>query len=108
MLYNHAHLNMFTHNYSRNHSSFLSFAYFVTEIPLFGVLTSHDKADKEDSKKYEQTKREFIAMLGIPKTRFLCCTNYCDDYADQKDTELAQASFPELDIPVIKFMKEVS
>ena len=67
------------------------------------MLTGCDKAND----RYKQAEEGFLAALGIPKTRYIGCTNYCDDYAAAKDVSLRQASFPELDVPVIRFMQEV-
>ena len=84
-------------------SNVVIFHFVIPEIPIFGVLTGCDKAKD----RYKQAEEGFLAALGIPRTRYIGCTNYCDDYAAAKDVSLRQASFPELDVPVIRFMQEV-
>ncbi|XP_046342066.2 uncharacterized protein LOC124122915 [Haliotis rufescens] len=78
-------------------------------IPVYGVLTKQDKVGsgvltKED---YDKREKQFIDALGLAGSlhRLLRCRNYCDDvdHGQRTDTVL-----PELDLPALKFMTQVS
>ncbi|XP_067678517.1 uncharacterized protein [Haliotis asinina] len=78
-------------------------------IPVFGVLTKQDKVGTAVLSKELYNKREaqFIDALGLvgSRHRLLRCSNYCDDVDHGHRTETV---LPELDLPVLKFMTQVS
>ena len=76
-------------------------------IPIFGVLTHKDKINEED-KDYQAREKDFREGLGLPNNRFLLCTTYCDDYDKQHGKSRLDQRHPELDIPILKFMRQVS
>ena len=76
-------------------------------IPIFGVLTHKDKINEED-KDYKALEKDFREGLGLPNNRFLLCTTYCDDYDKQRGTNRMDQRHPELDIPILQFMRQVS
>ncbi|XP_078317387.1 uncharacterized protein LOC111104536 [Crassostrea virginica] len=76
-------------------------------IPIFGVLTHKDKINEED-KDYKALEKDFREGLGLPNNHFLLCTTYCDDYDKQRGTNRMDQRHPELDIPILQFMRQVS
>ncbi|XP_048777138.1 uncharacterized protein LOC125681198 [Ostrea edulis] len=74
-------------------------------VPLFGVLTQRDKIINLEE--YETKKKEFCSRLGLPNNRFLLCTNYCDDYDAHTGLSRLNQVFPELDVPILSFMRQV-
>ena len=75
-------------------------------IPIFGVLTHKDKINLDD-KDYQSLEKDFRKDLGLPDNRFLLCTNYCDDYDTLKGKSRMDQRHPELDIPILEFMRQV-
>ncbi|KAK3585111.1 hypothetical protein CHS0354_004300 [Potamilus streckersoni] len=71
-------------------------------IPIYGVLTHADKVDEKE----ETREREFVSCLGLEgsRHRFLICRNYCDDV---DHGERMDKCFPELDVPVLRFLKAI-
>ena len=76
-------------------------------IPIFGVLTHKDKINLED-KDFQALEKDFKEGLGLPNNRFLLCTTYCDDYDNHLGRSRLDQRHPELDIPILKFMRQVS
>lgn len=76
-------------------------------IPIFGVLTHKDEISRDDSD-YLRLEQEFREGLGIPENRFLLCTTYCDAYDKHQGKSRLDHRHPALDIPVLKFMRQVS
>ena len=66
-----------------------------------------DKINPDD-KDYQTLEREFKEGLGLQNNRFLLCTSYCDDYDESKGKSRLEQRYPELDIPILKFMQQVS
>ena len=75
-------------------------------IPIFGVLTHKDKINEED-KDFQALEKDFREGLGLPDNRFLLCTTYCDDYDKHYGKSRLDQRHPELDIPILKFMRQV-
>ncbi|XP_022293434.2 uncharacterized protein LOC111104026 [Crassostrea virginica] len=75
-------------------------------IPVFGVLTQKDRINEED-KDYQALEKDFREGLGLPYNRFLLCTTYCDDYDMHHGKSRLDQRHPELDIPILKFMRQV-
>lgn len=76
-------------------------------IPIFGVLTHEDKISIDDSD-YMRLEQEFREGLGIPEYRFLLCTTYCDAYDKHHGKSRLDQRHPTIDIPILKFMRQVS
>ncbi|KAK3105090.1 hypothetical protein FSP39_017119, partial [Pinctada imbricata] len=76
-------------------------------IPRYGVLTHCDKVDVEDET-FLRKEKDFKAHLGLPDNRYMRCHNYCDDIDRTYGTNRLEENIPEIDIPVIKFMTQVS
>ncbi|KAK3104891.1 hypothetical protein FSP39_012559, partial [Pinctada imbricata] len=76
-------------------------------IPRYGVLTHCDLVDVEDEA-FLRKERDFKARLGLPDNRYMRCRNYCDDIDRIYGTNRLEETIPEIDIPVIKFMTQVS
>ena len=76
-------------------------------IPIFGVLTHKDKIDP-DGDEYQTLEKEFKEGLGLQDNRFLLCTSYCDDYDKLRGKSRLDQRHPELDIPILRFMQQVS
>ena len=76
-------------------------------IPIFGVLTHKDKINEED-KDFQALEKDFREGLGLPENRFLLCTTYCEDYDKHHGKSRLDQRHPELDIPILKFMRQVS
>nr|XP_022292955.1 uncharacterized protein LOC111103782 isoform X2 [Crassostrea virginica] len=75
-------------------------------IPIFGVLTHKDKIDP-DGDEYQTLEKDFKEGLGLQDNRFLLCTSYCDDYDKLHGKSRLDQRHPELDIPILRFMKQV-
>ncbi|XP_061169575.1 uncharacterized protein LOC133178939 [Saccostrea echinata] len=75
------------------------------EVPVFGVLTELDKVN--DWEALAIKKKEFCSKLGLPETRLLLCTNYCDDYDKCSGNSRLNQVHPELDVPILSFMRQV-
>ncbi|XP_062600443.1 uncharacterized protein LOC134262072 isoform X3 [Saccostrea cucullata] len=75
-------------------------------IPIFGVLTHRDEIDRGDAD-YIKQEKEFREGLGLPENRFLLCTTYCDTYDKYVGKSRLDHRHPELDIPILKFMRQV-
>nr|XP_022291792.1 uncharacterized protein LOC111103078 [Crassostrea virginica]XP_022291793.1 uncharacterized protein LOC111103078 [Crassostrea virginica]XP_022291794.1 uncharacterized protein LOC111103078 [Crassostrea virginica] len=76
-------------------------------IPIYGVLTHKDKINPKN-KDYQSLEKDFRQdLLGLPENRFLLCTNYCDDYDTLKEKKRMDQRHPELDIPILEFMRQV-
>ena len=81
---------------------------YFSVLPIFGVLTHKDKINENDED-YKTLEKDFRQGLGIPKkTRFLLCTTYCDDYDDHLGKSRQDQRHPELDIPILVHMRQVS
>ena len=76
-------------------------------IPIFGVLTQNDKINEED-KDFQALEKDFREGLGLPYNCFLLCTTYCDDYDKHHGKSRLDQRHPELDTPILKFMRQVS
>ena len=76
------------------------FLILLSEIPIYGVLTHADKHESTDR------QAKFKSHLGLINTRFKCITNYCTD-VDPNESYIS-TTLPELDIPVLKLMTQVS
>ena len=76
-------------------------------IPIFGVLTHKDKIDP-DNKEYQKLEEDFKEGLGLQDNRFLLCTSYCDNYDKHHGKSRLDQRHPELDIPILRFMQQVS
>ena len=76
-------------------------------IPIFGVLTHKDKINENDED-FRTLEKDFREGLGLPDNRFLLCTTYCDDYDKHHGKSRLDQRHPELDIPILKFMRQVS
>jgi hypothetical protein len=76
------------------------FLILLSEIPVYGVMTH---ADKQGSNERQQ---QFKNHLGLINTRFKCITNYCTDF-DPNESYIS-TTLPQLDIPVLKLMTQVS
>ncbi|KAK3104895.1 hypothetical protein FSP39_012807, partial [Pinctada imbricata] len=76
-------------------------------IPRYGVLTHCDKVDVEDEA-FLRREKDFKAHLGLPDNRYMRCGNYCDDIDRIYGTNRLEETILEIDIPVIKFMTQVS
>ena len=76
-------------------------------IPIFGVLTHKDKIDP-DGDEYQTLEKDFKEGLGLQDNRFLLCTSYCDDYDKLRGKSRLDQRHPELDIPILRFMQQVS
>lgn len=76
-------------------------------IPIFGVLTHKDRINENDED-YQTLEKDFKKGLTLPDNRFLLCTNYCDDYDNHHGMSRLDHRHPELDIPILKFMRQVS
>ncbi|XP_062582005.1 uncharacterized protein LOC134243786 [Saccostrea cucullata] len=74
-------------------------------VPLFGVLTELDKVN--DWEALAIKKKEFCSKLGFSETRLLLCTNYCDDYDTCSGHSRLNQVHPELDVPILSFMRQV-
>lgn len=79
---------------------------FIAVIPIFGVLTHKDKIN-EDDEDYKKLMKDFRKGLGLNDNRFLLCTNYCDDYDMLTGKSRLDQKHPELDIPILKCMRQV-
>ena len=66
-----------------------------------------DKIDP-DGKDYKTLEQDFKEGLGLQNNRFLLCTSYCDDYDTFKGKSRLKQRHPELDIPILDFMRQVS
>ena len=80
--------------------------FLISVIPVFGVLTQKDRINEED-KDYQALEKDFREGLGLPYNRFLLCTTYCDDYDMHHGKSRLDQRHPELDIPILKFMRQV-
>ena len=76
----------------------------LAAVPMYGVLTKRDKVDVT-STAFLDTKKRFMQHLGLNQSRFLLCSNYCDDL-DHAGLRTQQLS-PELDLPYVYFMHKV-
>ena len=78
------------------------FLILLSGIPIYGVLTHADKQGSD-----EPRHTQFKKHLGLNiNTRFKCITNYCTDF-DERESYIS-TTFPQLDIPVLKLMTQVS
>ncbi|XP_061176531.1 uncharacterized protein LOC133185384 [Saccostrea echinata] len=75
-------------------------------IPIFGILTHRDEVDREDAD-YIKLETDFRHGLGFSENRFLLCTTYCDAYDKYVGKSRLDHRHPELDIPILKFMRQV-
>ena len=76
------------------------FLILLSEIPVYGVMTHADKQGSND----RQT--QFKNHLGLINTRFKCIANYCTDF-DPNESYIS-TTLPQLDIPVLQLMTQVS
>ena len=76
-------------------------------VPIFGVLTHKDKINENDED-FRTLEKDFREGLGLPDNRFLLCTTYCDDYDKHHGKSRLDQRHPELDIPILKLMRQVS
>jgi len=81
------------------------FLVLLSEIPIYGVLTHADKERSEDRQYIDRQKR-FKNHLGLIDTRFKCISNYCTDVGPTGS--YISTILPELDIPVLELMTQVS
>ncbi|XP_076436616.1 uncharacterized protein LOC143276106 [Babylonia areolata] len=72
-------------------------------VPIYGILTKKDKTDLS-STAFLDKKRDFMRGLGLNNSRFLLCSNYCDDVDMGTRTERLR---PDLDLPILRFMQLV-
>ena len=84
-----------------------SFNLLFSVIPIFGVLTYKDKI-APDGEDYKTLEQEFKEGLGLQNNRFLLCTSYCDDYDESKGKSRLKQRHPELAVPILEFMQQVS
>ncbi|XP_062605832.1 uncharacterized protein LOC134267639 [Saccostrea cucullata] len=71
------------------------------DIPIFGVLTKKDRKEQEGVS--EDFEMLFKTTLGLSQLDYLHCTNYCDvNIKEIKERNMRH--YPELDIPVLKFL----
>lgn len=84
---------------------FLSIYSLFIDIPIYGVLTGRDKYDPIRNEKVKENITRFREILGLPKHRFACITNYCED-SDQ-DMKYLNTTIPRFDVPVLRLMKQV-
>ncbi|KAL8565070.1 hypothetical protein ACOMHN_005273 [Nucella lapillus] len=73
-------------------------------VPIYGVLTKIDKVDSR-SASFQEKKVTFMQGLGLNHSRFLACSNYCDDL-DPNGLRTSGLR-PELDVPFLRFMQLV-
>ena len=81
------------------------FLILLSEIPIYGVLTYADKQQLNDHQ-YVNRQTQFRNLLGLIDTRFKCKANYCAD-VDPTGSYIS-TTLPELDIPVLELMTQVS
>ena len=81
------------------------FLILLSEIPIYGVLTHADKQQLNDHQ-YVNRQRQFRNILGLIDTRFKCIANYCA--AVDPTCSYISRTLPELDIPVLELMTQVS
>ncbi|XP_062610014.1 uncharacterized protein LOC134271809 [Saccostrea cucullata] len=74
------------------------------DIPVFGVFTKKDLEVQE--RESEDFEKLFRTTLGLSQLDYLHCTNYCDDNI-KEIRERNMTHYPELDIPVLKFLIQV-
>ena len=77
----------------------------LSEIPIYGVLTYADKQQLNDLQ-YVHCQTQFRNRLGLIDTRFKCIANYCA--AVDPTGSYISTTLPELDIPVLELMTQVS
>ena len=82
-----------------------AFLILLSEIPVYGVLTHANKQRLNDSQ-YIDRQTRFRNHLGLIDTRFKCIANYCQD-VDPNGSYIS-TTLPELDIPVLELMTQVS
>lgn len=82
---------------------FVSFS--LIDIPIYGVLTGRDKYDPIRNKKVTEKVIKFRQVLGLPKHRVACITNYCED--SDPDMKYLNTTIPRFDVPVLRLMKQV-
>ncbi|XP_062592934.1 uncharacterized protein LOC134254432 [Saccostrea cucullata] len=75
------------------------------DIPIFGVLTKRDRR-RQNVREFEANEAIFKTTLGLAHLGYLQCTNYCDDNIN-KIRERTRKNYPELDIPVLRFLIQV-
>lgn len=75
------------------------------DIPIYGVLTGRDKYDPIRNEKVKENITRFREILGLPKHRFACITNYCED--SDPDMKYLNTTIPRFDVPVLRLMKQV-
>ncbi|XP_062603195.1 uncharacterized protein LOC134264967 [Saccostrea cucullata] len=75
------------------------------DIPIFGVLTGRDKRSPA-LENFEKFEERFKSALGISNLNYLHCTSYCDDNIN-KIRVVEAKNYPDLDIPVLEFLKQV-
>ncbi|XP_071127091.1 uncharacterized protein [Mytilus edulis] len=75
------------------------------DIPMYGVLTGRDKYNPLCNEAVAEKVKKFRQVLGLPKHRFACITNYCED-ADP-NMKYLNTTIPRFDVPVLRFLKQV-
>jgi len=80
-------------------------SYFV-DIPVFGVMCKVDKVKLEEEE-FKEREKKFIGCLGLigSEHRYTRLVNYCNDV--DEDKKRMDAVFPELDVPALKFLRQV-
>lgn len=73
-------------------------------VPIYGVLTKKDKVDTRTTS-FQEKKMAFMQGLGLNHSRFLVCSNYCDDL--DPNGLRTNGLRPELDLPLLRFMQLV-
>ncbi|XP_062605828.1 uncharacterized protein LOC134267634 [Saccostrea cucullata] len=76
------------------------------DIPIFGVLTMKDQKKQTEQQNFEEFETLFKRTLGLSHLNYLHCTNYCDDNVNEI-RERIRTHYPELDMPVLKFLIQV-
>ncbi|XP_076072072.1 uncharacterized protein LOC143043779 [Mytilus galloprovincialis] len=76
----------------------------VRDIPMYGVLTGRDKYNLSKEAVADKLTK-FRQVLGLPKHRFACITNYCED--SDPDTKYLTTTIPQFDVPVLQFLTQV-
>ncbi|VDI21107.1 Hypothetical predicted protein [Mytilus galloprovincialis] len=76
----------------------------VRDIPMYGVLTGRDKYNLSNEAVADKLTK-FRQVLGLPKHRFACITNYCED--SDPDTKYLTTTIPQFDVSVLRFLKQV-
>ena len=81
------------------------FLILFSEIPIYGVLTYADKQQIDDPQ-YIIRQKKFRNILGLINTHFKCINNYCTNV--DPTCSYISTTIPELDIPVLELMTQVS